>query len=157
MKRRRRAPLGALLSLGALAFFPGCATSPAAPVLNLPPPPASAAEDTFEARQERLAAYREHFASDLRRLYRAATEVNVADGVQEFEAWVLAQSYLAAWVDPSALIIELKQDPADWIAENMSAATEGPGPTIRVNRHNGSIRRQGSLQLVWPESFRDKL
>lgn len=149
-----------LLLAGIALAVGGCSTPPAeeAPSSAAAPlPPADPANDTFEARQERLAAYRAEFLNDTRKLYRAATRVDPSDGVQEREAWILARSYLEAWVDSSATIIEIKQSPLEWIAENMSPATNGPGPTIRVNKENGSIRRQGSLQLVWPESFRDLL
>ena len=155
---KRTVALG-LLAAGLLFVTVGCETA-TEPALNQPsaatPSPAPGA-DTFKDRQERLAGYRAEFDGDVRKLYTAATLVDVSDGIQEREAWILANSYLQAWVDKSALIIEMKQSPLHWIAENMSAATNGPGPTIQVNKDNGSIQRKGSLQLVWPESFRDKL
>lgn len=143
--------------LAGLLFGITACSTPRDPVLENPIPAPAPGADTFADRQMRLASYREEIGDDSHRLYLAATQVEISDGIQEREAWILAQAYLHAWIDKHASIIEMKQSPLEWIAENMSAATNGPGPTIRVNKVNGSIQRSDSLQLVWPESFRDKL
>ena len=142
--------LAALLALGALL---GC-TSPE-PVS--PPVPATPAadEDTFAARQARLQAYQDAIGRDPQALYRAAVAADETDGIDEYEAWVLATAYLTAFVDGPASIIEIKRTPTEWVAENFLGAAQRPGPTIRVRQDDGTIRRQGALQVVRPLDFRE--
>ena len=113
------------------------------------------ADDRQDAALERrLAEYAERLGGTFRSTWLTAAQVIVADGVDEYQAFVLGSAYLYAHINRCSDIRTLRDDSTRWMAETLVGEPPGdPGPVIFIDKQTGATSSPDNKTVIDPKSY----
>jgi hypothetical protein len=106
------------------------------------------------AAEKRLATYAERVGGTFRQTFEAASQVEVKNGIGEYEAYVLSAAYLYAYIERCSSIHALLDQGDRWLAETRVGQPPGdPGPLIYVEKATGITYSPKNKRVVDPKSY----
>ena len=108
--------------------------------------------------ERRLGDYAERLGHTFRGTWIAASQVNLTDGVDEYDAYVLSAAYLYAHINLCSSIRTLREEPRRWVAETLVGEPPGdPGPPIFVEKVSGATSSPNNKTVTDPKTYLEQL